>query len=153
MKKTIVIKSLKSLATFAKKYAKEIRGGDVIGLVGELGAGKTTFVQLLSKEFGVKVPVRSPTFILLQELKVAPVIAKRTGINLFVHIDAYRLESEKELFAIGFEDYADRRNVAILIEWADRLPSIQWLDHYHEVKFDFGDNGIRILTVEKMDAD
>jgi tRNA threonylcarbamoyladenosine biosynthesis protein TsaE len=148
MKEIIIVKNIASLEKFAAHFAKRLKGGEIVGLVGELGAGKTTFVQSMSRVFSVKAPVRSPTYILLQELKVPKAVAKKTGINAIVHIDAYRLKNEQELFAIGFEDFAERHDVVIMIEWADRLPSVQWLDHYREIMFDFGVDGERVLTVE-----
>jgi len=147
MKKTVRIKDLAALARFAEGYAKTLRPDDIVGLVGDLGAGKTTFVQHLAKVLGVKRPVRSPTFILLQALPTSRAVAKRTGINELCHIDAYRLKNEDELFAIGFEEYAERDDSVILIEWADRLPSVQWLDHYREIRFDFDGEGERVLTL------
>ncbi len=147
MKKIVNIKNLAALEKFAAAYAKTLRPGDIIGLVGDLGAGKTTFVQTLSKVLGVKVPVRSPTFILMQVLPTSKAVAKRTHIANLCHIDAYRLNNEDELFAIGFGEYAERDDSVILVEWADRLPSVQWLDHYREIKFDFDGEGERVLTL------
>jgi len=150
MKKTVRIKDVKTMTAFAGRFAKVLKGGDIVGLVGDLGTGKTTFIQGLTKAFGVRRPVRSPTFILMQVFKTSAASKKRTGIAQICHIDAYRLKNEDELFAIGFEDYADRRDTVICIEWADRLPAVQWLDHYQEIRFDYDGDGERILTVDKM---
>jgi len=150
MKKIVRIKNAKEMAAFAARYAGVLRGGDIIGLVGDLGAGKTTFMQGLAAAFGVRKPVRSPTFILMQVFKCSAAVCKKSGIAQICHIDAYRLKDENELFAIGFEDYADRRDTIILIEWADRLPSVQWLDHYQEIRFAYGEDGERVLTADKM---
>lgn len=150
MKQTVRIKDLPALERFAERYAQTLRPDDIIGLVGELGAGKTAFVQRLGKVLGVKRPVRSPTFILMQVLPTSKAVAKRTGIVNLCHIDAYRLENEDELLAIGFGDYAERDDSVILIEWADRLTSVQWLEQYREIKFDFNGEGERILTVDRL---
>ncbi len=147
MKKTLKIKNLAALEKFAAAYAKTLRPDDIIGLVGDLGAGKTTFVQQLSKALGVKAPVRSPTFILMQVMPTSKAVAKRTGIANLCHIDAYRLENEDELFAIGFAEYAESDDSVIVIEWADRLPSVQWLEPYREIRFDFNGEGERVLTL------
>jgi tRNA threonylcarbamoyladenosine biosynthesis protein TsaE len=149
MKKVVHIKHLHDLETFAEHFSLSLHGGDIVGLVGDLGSGKTTFIQHLAKAFGVKKPVRSPTFILMQVFKTGATAAKKTGIKQLCHIDAYRLEDEDELFALGFEDYASRRDTVVLIEWVDRVPSVQWLDHYREVKFEFNGDGERILTLDK----
>ncbi len=149
MKKTIVIKNLHDLHLFAKRFSRTLRGGDIIGLVGDLGSGKTTFVQHLAEDMGVKKTVRSPTFVLLQEYQTSKEFREKYNVSRLCHIDAYRLNNENELFAIGFEDYVERHDTVILFEWADRIPSVQWLDHYREVRFDFGEEGQRLVTYDK----
>lgn len=91
----------------------------VIGLVGELGSGKTTFAQGFAKELGVKENVLSPTFVLVRQYSLQKKIFKK-----FIHIDCYRLEDPKELDALGWDDLAaDPKNI-ILIEWADRVADL-----------------------------
>lgn len=92
-----------------------MKGGEILGLVGDLGAGKTTFVQGLADGLNIKERLISPTFILLREYRRA------SGVNLY-HVDLYRLETvtETELEGLGILDFAkDKRNV-ILIEWAEK---------------------------------
>lgn len=147
MKKTVRVKNLDELAAFAAEFAATLRGGDIIGLVGDLGAGKTTFVQQLAQALGVRRGVRSPTFVLMQLYDTGRSVRQATGIRQICHIDAYRLKNEDELYAIGFNDFVDRPDTVILMEWADRQPAVQWLDHYREVSFDFGGDGERLITV------
>jgi tRNA threonylcarbamoyladenosine biosynthesis protein TsaE len=89
--------------------------GDILLLFGELGAGKTTFVQGLARGMGLEDNVTSPTFTLIQEYGPPD--------NKLVHVDPYRLESETELSGIGFEDYLDRK-AALAVEWSERLGSL-----------------------------
>ena len=95
----------------------------MLALVGELGAGKTRFVQGLASGLGVPddVFVRSPSFILINEY--------RGGRMPLYHFDFYRLERSDELGDLGIEEYLDGIGVSV-IEWADRfpgaLPEIQW---------------------------
>lgn len=94
------------------------RAGDLIALIGELGAGKTQFVRGLARGLGLDPrSVSSPTFVLSQEHP-----AGRDGLVL-VHIDAYRLRGVGDLESIGWDgDGAELRRGAVLaIEWADRL--------------------------------
>src|SRR5688500_4869244 len=132
--KTVEIKDTAELGKFATKYAASLKGGEVIGLVGDLGAGKTTFVQLLAGALGVKKAVKSPTFILMQVLETA----KHTGAHRLRHVDAYRLKDWDELVAIGFEDYAGEPNTVTIVEWADRVPEIHRFPAYKELTFAFG---------------
>ena len=90
-----------------------------MGLVGDLGSGKTTFVQGLAMGLGIKERLISPTFILLREYQ------KPSGGNLY-NVDLYRLEqvTKDDLATLGILDFAkDKKNV-ILVEWADKAKSL-----------------------------
>lgn len=99
----------------ARKFASRLRSGDVLALTGELGSGKTCFVQGLAQGLGVPtgVYVRSPSFILINEY--------RGGRIPLYHIDFYRLSEPQELDDLGLEEYIDGDGIAV-IEWADRFP-------------------------------
>jgi len=88
-----------------------LRPGDVVGLVGELGAGKTTFVQGVARGLGVRGYVASPTFTLVREYQ---------GRLRLYHVDLFRIQ-EEELEAIGFRELVDAGG-AVVVEWADRAP-------------------------------
>ena len=102
--------------TFAlgRRLALELRPRDVVGLSGELGAGKTVLVKAIAKAVGVRQPVTSPTFTLIHEHKTNPPL---------YHIDLYRLSSEQEAIDIGIEDYLDGGGIC-LVEWAERIQSL-----------------------------
>lgn len=94
----------------------ELRGGEVITLTGELGAGKTCLVQGIAKGVGLSADeVTSPTFTLIQEYQSQPPIT---------HVDLYRLESFSEIDDIGLSSYFETDDV-VVIEWADRLSQAQ----------------------------
>src|SRR3989344_4487190 len=90
----------------------------VIALIGELGAGKTTFVQKFARACGITEPVLSPTFVILKNYQL-PITNYR-----FIHIDAYRLKNSQELINLGINDLIADPNNVILIEWADRVSDI-----------------------------
>lgn len=91
----------------------------VVGLYGELGAGKTTFVQSLAKVLGVTETVTSPTFVLEKIYTL-----KNQKFLRFIHIDAYRLECSDELRKLGFDDIKSDGGNFIVIEWADKVEDI-----------------------------
>ena len=120
------IKNLTATKKLATKIAGQIRNGGVIGLIGNLGAGKTTFAQYLAKALGVKQTVNSPTFniIKIYPLKSLPLTKGEAGGGRFVHIDAYRLHSPEELTALGVEEYFNDVQTVTIIEWADKVKKI-----------------------------
>ena len=91
----------------------------ILALQGELGAGKTTFAQACARSLGIKDRVLSPTFVILKAYA-----AKKKKFAHFVHIDCYRLDSEKDLLHLGFKELAKDKDAIILIEWADRVKKI-----------------------------
>jgi tRNA threonylcarbamoyladenosine biosynthesis protein TsaE len=105
--------------TIAKKLASELKPGAVLALVGDLGAGKTQFVKGLAEYFGIKKNITSPTFVLLK-----PYQTKNNQIKKLIHIDCYRLNSPKELLAIGFQEFLENKNNLVVIEWADKIKSL-----------------------------
>lgn len=94
--------------------AGELRAGDVVGVSGELGAGKTCLVQGLARGLGIdpRTPVTSPTFTLVGEY------AGRVPLR---HADFYRVESYQRLDDCGFDDLFDGRGV-VVVEWPERFP-------------------------------
>jgi len=121
---------------------RALQAGDVVGLVGPLGAGKTTFVQGVAR--GLDVPgerhVASPTFALVNE---------HPGRVPLVHADFYRINEEAELAELGLEDAYDR--AAVLIEWVDRFRAVVPKDRL-EIAIAIEPDGSRTLTVTATGA-
>jgi len=105
----------------AAKIAKNFKGGEVLGLVGELGSGKTVFTQGVAEALGITEVVNSPTFVLM---KVYDVSESKSSISMLVHVDAYRLSNSQELNDIGLNEYIGRKGTAVIIEWADKVKDI-----------------------------
>lgn len=99
-----------------RALGRVLRPGDVVGLVGPLGVGKTVFVQGLALGLGLgdSVPVTSPTYTLVAEYPTVPPLR---------HADLYRVESVQRLDDAGFDDLFDGHGV-VVVEWADRFPDV-----------------------------
>ena len=104
--------SPEATAELATKLAAVIKPGTIICLEGDLGAGKTLFVQNLAKALGIEENVTSPTFNLMNTYE---------GKMVMYHFDLYRLEQEYELEDIGFYDYISDGDGLVVIEWADKF--------------------------------
>ncbi|MDQ3752529.1 MAG: tRNA (adenosine(37)-N6)-threonylcarbamoyltransferase complex ATPase subunit type 1 TsaE [Actinomycetota bacterium] len=108
--------------------APELAPGDVIALGGELGAGKTVWVQGVAAGLGVSARVTSPTFTLAHEYR---------GRHRLLHVDVYRLESFGELVDLGFEEWLES-NAIMVVEWGDAVGPLL-PDHRLEVDIRLGD--------------
>ncbi len=109
----IEINSLAELKTLAKKTVKSLKGGEVLALSGNLGAGKTTFTKMLLAAAGVRKNVTSPTFVLMLPYKAK-------GYT-FYHMDLYRIASYKDVEALGIEDLWNKKQNIFVIEWAEKI--------------------------------
>jgi len=140
--------SVEGTKTAAKKIIIKLLkrphpGALVLALAGELGAGKTTFVQGLAKAIGVKEKILSPTFVILKRYGVRPLGRDKgspaeagTPMN-FYHLDCYRIQSAKDLAGLGFEEILKNKNNLVVIEWAERVANILpadtvWLNFQHK---------------------
>lgn len=102
-----ISKSVEDTYALARKIAERLKGGEVILLNGNLGAGKTTFTKGLAKALGIDEVVTSPTFTFMKEYK---------GRLSLYHFDMYRAEDEDELYELGLNDYLYMDGVCV-IEW------------------------------------
>lgn len=122
------IATINELKKVAQTIAGILQKGDVLSLRGDLGAGKTTFVQAIAQAMGIHETVTSPTFSLVNYYEGTPPLW---------HLDLYRLEAPEELEDIGYEDYFYPENAITFIEWAEKadyyLPDdVYEIDIIHE---------------------
>lgn len=98
---------------FAHELAKQLKGGEILCLYGNLGSGKTTFVQGLAEGLGIKHRIISPTFIIVRSYKL-------NKLNFF-HIDLYRVDSASKMIGLGIDEIFNNKKNIIAVEWAEKL--------------------------------
>lgn len=114
MRQTFTLPSADRTRAFGAALAAQVRGGDLLILVGDLGSGKTTFTQGLGQALGVKGRVTSPTFIIARTHRPG----RPGGLGL-IHVDAYRLGSVEEIDALDLE--TEGATNLTVVEWGEQL--------------------------------
>ena len=132
----LVSRSAGDTRAIAAVFSRYTRAGDMIVLDGELGAGKTCFVQGFAGARGCAGSVTSPTFSIANFY--------RTTAGEILHVDLYRIETPGELEALGLEEYFP--GATTLVEWGLKFPG--YLDNFLLVSFARGEDDSRVLTVE-----
>ena len=133
-----ISKNEKDTKNFAQKLAKNLVPGNIVVLTGELGSGKTKFVEGFLSYFGLENEISSPPFTIVNEYK-------KNDISIY-HFDVYRLEDSSEFYEIGGEEYFE--NGICLIEWGELICDALPKD-YIQITFekDENDENIRFLNV------
>jgi len=129
-------KTKKIAGDLAKRWLKSKlrKKALIIGLIGELGSGKTVFIQGFAKALGIKERVVSPTFILM----------RRHGN--FYHFDCYRIKNFKEILDLGWRKIIDNPENIILIEWAEKIKKIL-PKNYIKINFEHVDRNKRKISL------
>ncbi len=98
----------------ARQIAKKIKGGEIYGLIGPLGSGKTTFTKALGKALGIRQTISSPTFVMMQQFEMP-------DGKFFYHLDLYRVKNFKEVQSLGITEWWGHPKTVTVIEWADKI--------------------------------
>lgn len=109
-----ISKSYEETQKIASDFARTLKSGDVICMYGDLGAGKTTFVQGMAKGLNITEPITSPTFTIVNEY---------SGSLPLYHFDVYRIADSDEMYEIGYEEYVYGDGISV-IEWAELIEDI-----------------------------
>jgi tRNA threonylcarbamoyladenosine biosynthesis protein TsaE len=139
----VTTNSANETVEFGRKFGSQLKGGEVIALVGPLGAGKTHLIKGIVAGLGAEDAaneVTSPTFVLVNEY---------SGRLEVFHLDAYRLDSIAQFEQIGFDDYCHPGSV-VLIEWADKIE--QALTGINYIKIELSHFGPTARTVRVTNA-
>ena len=114
--KQIKTNSKEETVQVGREFAATLKGGEVACLYGDLGAGKTVFVKGVIGYFIPGKRVLSPTFIIVRHYSV-----KNTTVEEIIHIDLYRIDSQKDMESIGLRQFLHKPGSVVLIEWAQKL--------------------------------
>jgi tRNA threonylcarbamoyladenosine biosynthesis protein TsaE len=136
--KKMISRSAEETRKLGESFAQNVKNGGVIALYGELGAGKTTFVQGLVKGLGIAKRIISPTFIIIRTY------TRQNGHN-FYHIDLYRINNEKEAVDTGLKDILAENGALAVIEWPDKIAHIL-PENKISVYFDYRSGNERLIT-------
>lgn len=131
MERILITEGPEETISLGEELSRTLRDGDVVALVGELGAGKTTLVQGIARGLFVKEPVVSPSFVLARTYR---------GRVPLHHLDAYRISSVQELLEVGLDAYLPPEEGVTVVEWADRI-------------LDLIPKGSIWITIEFLDGD
>ena len=104
------------MQALGRDLAGELGAGAVVGLDGDLGAGKTEFVKGLAAGMGFEGVVTSPTFTLLHEYEA--------GARTLCHFDFYRVERREEILALGWDELLEEPDSVLVVEWAGKFPEL-----------------------------
>lgn len=142
----ITLASLEETYAFAKDFVLKLKpssNATVVGLYGDLGAGKTAFTKGVAKAFGVEEDITSPTFVIEKIYALS-----NQCFDTLIHIDAYRLEKAEELARLGWNNLLkDPKNI-ILIEWPEKVAEIMPKDHT-KLFFTFIDENTRTISIQE----
>lgn len=116
IKRELIIKNENETREFALKLADELKAGDVLALIGDLGTGKTALTKYIAQGLGIKDSIVSPTFTIVREYT--------DGRLPLYHFDVYRLADSEEMFNIGAEEHFYEKGGVCVIEWADIVEDI-----------------------------
>lgn len=137
-----IAKNEEDTKEFARKLASKLKPKDVVVLTGELGSGKTKFVEGFLSYYGLENEISSPTFTIVNEYN-------KDDINIY-HFDVYRLEDSSEFYEIGGEEYFE--SGICLIEWGELIEDALPKDYIHIV-FDKDDENenMRVLEISSKE--
>ena len=130
----------------AARLTQMLKGGEVLALHGDLGGGKTTFTKGLAETLKVEESITSPTFVMLKKY---PAKIDNQKIE-FIHIDAYRAESLDDIKSVGIEDFLNRTDVIMVVEWAEKILEILPAKIIN-INFKVVDEKTREITIEGLD--
>lgn len=123
MKQAFKTKRFEETQKIGFDIAQNLAGKNVLALYGNLGSGKTTFVQGLAKNLGIEQKIISPTFIIVRRYEI-PINSTIQQFNNFYHIDLYRIENKKDLDGLGLGEILNDQSNLVAIEWPEKIDKL-----------------------------
>jgi len=146
-----------------ERLSADLKPGSILALYGELGSGKTTFIQGLARGLGIKKRIISPTFIFIRPYRIPFTTPRRCretasaktppprwskGSTLY-HVDLYRINTLKQTRGLGLEEIFADKSAIVVIEWADRIKEILPKKRI-DINFDYLDENQRRIKIEAI---
>lgn len=125
-----------------KQLAKELKPGDFLAFYGNLGSGKTTFIQGLAEGLGIKRRIISPTFIIVRHFSFKK--------GNFYHVDLYRTETNNDLLSVGLDEIIEDKTNIVALEWAEKLGDLLPQNRY-EIDCKYIDEYKREIRITKYE--
>lgn len=167
-----ITKSFEETQQFGEEFAQQIMAGDTLLLFGNLGAGKTTFMQGFAKGLRIAKRIISPTFIIVRKYEVPNSSSRersesrskilkqvqddnlqqtqgRNDIRSLYHVDLYRTQTEHDLESVGLAEILSEKDAVVAIEWPGKLGSLLPKNRW-ELHFETLDEDTRRITIEKV---
>ncbi len=129
-----ILSSSEEMVEFGKNIGSQILPGTILALTGDLGAGKTTFVQGLALGLDIHDPIQSPTFVYLNSY---------AGKYPLFHFDLYRLKGQDDFLALGFDEFFMSNSICV-IEWPERIATLLPKETKH-LSFEYIEQGRKVV--------
>lgn len=142
MKKKLITQSFQETQQFGREFAKSLKGGEVLTLSGDLGSGKTTFVQGLAKGLNITQKIISPTFIIMRTYE-------RGNDTYFYHVDLYRIGEAKEVEGLGLLELLNDPKNIVVMEWPEKMEELL-PDKRIDLLFTYLDDNKRVIEINSF---
>lgn len=139
---TYLTKNAKETKNLGKSYAKRIKQGDFLAFYGNLGGGKTTFIQGLAEGLSITRRIISPTFIIVRHYNLKK--------GSFYHIDLYRTQTKHDLLSVGLDEIINNTENIVAVEWSDKLDGLKPTKRT-EFHFEYLNENERKIKVKKYE--
>jgi tRNA threonylcarbamoyladenosine biosynthesis protein TsaE len=140
--KQIITNNFEETQQLGEEFASALKGGEVLALYGDLGSGKTTFMQGLAHGLGVRKSIISPTFIIMRTYAI-----NRESLKNLYHVDLYRIENEDDVESLGLLELLNQPENVVAIEWPNKIENIL-PEKRINIYFEYGEGDIRQIRLD-----